>query len=502
MPFNALVAEVREMLSIPQRTGGLSAGSMSAGADGAIELGPVVLDSREVVPGCLFIARRGESGDGHNYLPQVITGKAAGCVVEAAWAESEAGRDFIAANTGTTCFFVVDDSTQALGRLAAAWRAKLALPTVAITGSNGKTTTKQILSTILGIACGQGTANIKSFNNHVGLPQTILSSSPEDCWMVLEAGMNHPGELEYLGDIAKPDVAVFLGASFAHIGAFKSVADVAAAKSELLLGLKDSGTAVVNGDDSLMMAALGERVRERLDKQGWNAVLIKTFARDADADLHYSVLPTDNGRAIKGSLTLGSGSPELEYYLPLPGLHNGANFAAAFLAARELFPNIEPEIFIAAAREVRPAEMRLGIERLGGLQIINDAYNANPASMMAAIDVACAITDPARLVCVIGDMLELGEMSRKLHEQVGEHLAKNRVAHVVLLGEESQAIAPLLSAVTNVHAGTDVHLATDVVDAADYVTRLAGTIDTVLIKGSRGMALERVLTRLRENSHQ
>ncbi|MDD2943626.1 MAG: UDP-N-acetylmuramoyl-tripeptide--D-alanyl-D-alanine ligase, partial [bacterium] len=459
MPFFASVAEVRDILSITPITEGISIGDV-----GSKYLGPVILDSREVVPGCLFIARRGESGDGHDYLAQVIAGKAGGCVVEEVWARTDVGRNFIADHSGGACFFVVNDSTQALGCLAAAWREKLDLPTVAITGSNGKTTTKQILSTILGIACGQGTANIKSYNNHVGLPQTILSSSPEDSWMVLEAGMNHPGELEYLGGIARPDIAVFLGASFAHIGAFSNVADVAAAKSELLMGVRDGGTAVVNGDDALMMTALASRMRERFGKQGQETLSIRSFARDAEADLRYSVLPADGGRAIKGSFSLGA--DEMGYYLPLAGLHNGSNFAAAFLAARELFPQVDPGIFVAAAKEVKPAEMRLGIENLGRLQIINDAYNANPASMMAAIDVACAITDPDRLVCVIGDMLELGELSRKLHEQVGDHLARCKVAHVVLVGNESKVIAGRLS------AATDVYLDDDIVNAADYIVRL------------------------------
>ena len=367
-------------------------------------------DSRAVRPGQLFVALKGERFDGHDYAEQALAQGAAGVVLEK--------------NTANLApAIVVEDSYLALGQLAAHWRAKFAIPVVAITGSNGKTTVKEMLSAILAVKAG-GMASIHAtvgnLTNHIGLPLTLLKLRDSHQYAVLEMGMNHLGEIAYLSDLAKPTLALINNAGTAHLGELGSRDKIAQAKGEIFAGLAANGVALINADEDY--AAY------------WRALnagkKILTFAMDQAADVQASY----QERAGDCMVTLRTPAGEVDFVLPVMGVHNVRNALAASAAAYALgVSNADIATGLAGFSAVKGRlQNKMAIH---GARLIDDTYNANPDSMKAAIDVLANQT--GEKILVLGDMGELGADAARLHREVGQYAKTKGLKQLYCLGELS-----------------------------------------------------------------
>lgn len=429
------------------------------GADG--EVSRVITDSRLAQPGDLFVALKGERFDAHDFVAEV-TAKGAAALVRDGF--ELAGASLIQAG---------DDTRLALGRLAAGWRETQPAIRIGVTGSNGKTTVKEMLAAILRAHAGADAvlATAGNFNNDIGLPLTLLQLKPQHRYAVIEMGMNHHGELSYLTGLTRPQVALVNNAMRAHFGHFGSTEDVARAKAEIFEGLIDGGVAVVNADDAnlpLFRAAAGSH-----RQLSFGLGLADVSARDLALS------------ALDSRFTLVSPAGQLAVSLPAPGEHNVRNALAAAAVALAL------EVPLAAiARGLAAfggAKGRLQIKRSPrGLTVIDDSYNANPDSMKAGIDVLAGLPGPRCFV--MGDIGELGEAAPALHAEVGEHARLRGIEQLFALGEASRRAVQAFGG-----AGQGFDSIDELLECLD--SRLAsGT--AVLVKGSRFMRMERVVEHL------
>jgi len=422
-------------------------------------------DSRAVMPGMLFVALKGERFDGHDYVREVLAQGAAGALVAEDWAAVNPDLPLVA----------VADTRLALGQLAAHWRGRFHLPLIGVTGSNGKTTVKEMCASILRAHVGQYAvlATSGNLNNDIGLPLTLLKLRAEHHGAVIEMGMNHPGEIAYLAHIAQPTVAVVNNAQRAHLAGLGTVVDVARAKGEIFEGLVADGVAAINVDDP--QAALWRA------KNAGRQVLGFGFAPHADVRGHWS----PHGFGGELSLTTPLGATTL--HLSVPGEHNARNAlaaAAACLAAGVPLASVARGLAGYAGVKGR-LQRKAGC---GGALLIDDSYNANPDSMRAAIDVLAAM--PGRRIFVMGDMGEVGEAAGQMHDEIGGYAKSQGIDHLFALGEKS------LAAVHNFDGGGR-HCA----NVEALVAALKPLMDkdtTVLVKGSRFMRMERVVEEILE----
>lgn len=424
-------------------------------------------DSRAVRPGQLFIALKGEHFDGHDYAKQALEQGAAGVVLEKNTANLSPA-------------IVVEDSYLALGQLAAHWRAKFAIPVVAITGSNGKTTVKEMLSAILAVKAG-GMASIHAtvgnLNNHIGLPLTMLKLRNSHQYAVLEMGMNHLGEIAYLSDLAKPTLALINNAGTAHLGELGSRDKIAQAKGEVFAGLAANGVALINADDDY--AAY------------WRALnagkKMVSFGLDQAADVQASYQEKDGGYAVRLSTPAG----EVVFALPVMGVHNVRNALAASAAAYALgVSNADIATGLAGFSAVKGRlQSKMAIH---GARLIDDTYNANPDSMKAAIDVLANQT--GEKILVLGDMGELGADAARLHREIGQYAKAKGLKQLYCLGELS------LEMVHGFAVGAR-HFDDAALLAEAIKPQLSAQV-TVLVKGSRFMKMERVVDLLDEKNNQ
>ncbi|MEW6165138.1 MAG: UDP-N-acetylmuramoyl-tripeptide--D-alanyl-D-alanine ligase [Pseudomonadota bacterium] len=435
-----------------------------------VEFTTVGSDSRDIMPGMLFVALRGERFDGHDYVQAALDQGAAAALVATDWAAAHAGLPLVA----------VADTRRALGTLAAHWRARFHIPLIGITGSNGKTTVKEMCAAILRADFGQNAvlATTGNLNNDIGLPLTLLKLRGAHHAAVIEMGMNHPGEIDYLTRIARPTVALVNNAQRAHLAGLGSVAEVARAKGEIFAGLgpgSAGGIAVINADDP--HAGLWREMAA-----GRRTV---SFGFAAHADVRGTWHPHGFG----GELRLAAPQGDVTFMLPVPGEHNARNAlaaAAACLAAGVPLAPVARGLTTYAGVKGR-LQRQAGI---GGATVIDDSYNANPDSMRAAIDVLAAL--PGRRIYVMGDMGEVGDAAGQLHDEIGGYAKSQGIDHLFALGEKSAA------AVHNFDGGGR-HFA----DAATLVAALKPLMDkdtTVLVKGSRFMRMERVVAEILERS--
>ncbi|AVG15558.1 UDP-N-acetylmuramoyl-tripeptide--D-alanyl-D-alanine ligase [Chromobacterium vaccinii] len=429
------------------------------GADG--EVLRVITDSRQAQPGDLFVALKGERFDAHDFVAEV-TAKGAAALVRDGF--ELAGASLIQAG---------DDTRLALGRLAAGWRETQPAVRIGVTGSNGKTTVKEMLAAILRAHAGVDAvlATAGNFNNDIGLPLTLLQLKPQHRYAVIEMGMNHHGELSYLTGLTRPQVALVNNAMRAHFGHFGSTKDVARAKAEIFEGLADGGVAVVNADDAnlpLFRAAAGSHRQ-------------LSFGL-AQADVGASDLVLS---ALGSRFTLRSPAGQVEIDLPAPGEHNVRNALAA--AAVALALDVPLSAIAAGLAVFGGAKGRLQIKQSPrGLTVIDDSYNANPDSMKAGIDVLAGLPGPHCFV--MGDIGELGEASPALHAEVGEHARLRGIEQLFALGEASRRAVAAFG-----DAGLGFDSIDELLECLD--SRLAsGT--AVLVKGSRFMRMERVVEHL------
>jgi UDP-N-acetylmuramoyl-tripeptide--D-alanyl-D-alanine ligase len=431
----------------------------------------VATDSRDVQPGDLFVARVGLQSDGHRYLEAARAAGAVAALVER-----------LPAAAPSWPLLRVADTTAALGRLAHHHRRRLGLPLVAITGSNGKTTTKQMLAAILAVSAGGAERVLVSpgnFNNHVGVPLTLLAGRPDHRLGVVELGMNAPGEIDALAALVAPQVGLVTNASEAHLAGLGSVDGVARAKAELWGRLEPQGCAVVPLDDPRLPALARAFPGRRLG-----------FGRSPAADVRVvSEAPSAQGGLRLGLEVAGAA---LALSLPLLGRHNALNAAAAAAAAHAL--GVAPEVIgQGLPATVLPAH-RAQLRELGGVAVLDDCYNANPVSVRAALDTLGELPGAGRLAAVLGDLHELGDEAEALHHALGRELGPRGVSVVIGVG----ALAAALCAGAREAGVPEVAHVSDAQAAWEQARARLRPGDRVLVKGSRRVGLEALLQRWQE----
>jgi UDP-N-acetylmuramoyl-tripeptide--D-alanyl-D-alanine ligase len=419
-------------------------------------------DSRAIQPGDLFVALRGERFDGHAFAVDCLQRGAVAAMVDARWSAGDAEP-----------LLVVEDARLAMGTLASYWRDKFSIPMAAVTGSNGKTTVKEMLAAILRANSAEDAvlATQGNLNNDIGLPLTLFKLQASHRYAVIEMGMNHPGEISYLTRLAKPSVALVNNALQAHLEGLGSVEAVAHAKGEIFEGLADDGTAIINADDQFAP----------LWKQLAASRKIMTFGLDAVADVSADY----RLNADSSEITLKTSHGTSSFQLAVPGLHNVRNALAASAAALAMGA---PLSAIAAGLQAYGG-VKGRLQRKPGKQgaiVIDDTYNANPASMRAAIDVLAAC--PGKRVLVLGDMGELGADAAGMHREIGTYARAAGLDTLLALGELSRQMASAFG------SGAQ-HFETPEALAAVLAQQLSAET-TVLVKGSRFMRMERVVNLL------
>lgn len=422
----------------------------------------VSIDTRTLKQGSLFVPLSGNNSNGHDYVQRALTLGATASFWQ---------RDY-PAERPTSCIIVVDNPLVALQTLAKYYLQTISALVVAVTGSNGKTTTKDMIASVLAqrfsVHKTQG-----NYNNHIGVPLTVLQASPASEVIVLEMGMNSFGEIELLSQLVTPDYAVITNVGEAHLQALGSRAGVAKAKCEIVAGLKKTGLLFFNGDEPL------------LKKQLQNIANIYTFGESRDNDY----FPENVKQDIEGiSFMVQNRS----LFLPYLGMHNVLNGLTAIAIGRSL--DLEWSEIKSGLNAVKLTKMRMEVLRnKQGVVLINDAYNANPTSMKVAISFLHELTGFARKKVVLADMYELGEEETLLHKQIGAFLDANLIDYVYTFGEKSEHIFE--SAQNNFPIGKVQHF----VEAKKLVKSIMHDMrkgDVILFKGSRAMRLEEIIKEL------
>ena len=432
----------------------------------------VSTDSRTVQPGELFFALIGPNHDGHNFIVEALRRGAVGAVVSRRESATEEATD-------AGIIIAVDDTTAALGRLAAYHRRQLAAQIVAVTGSNGKTTTKDMIHAVLS-AASKGRCSPRSFNNHVGVPLTLLSAEGSDEYLVVEIGTNAPGEVHALSQIARPDVAVITGISPTHLEGLTSIEGVAEEKASLLRSLRRGGLAALNVDHPALVRHLPD------NEDHWRQVGFG-FAEGAD-------LRATDVRTVTDGISFRV-NDKFEVRLNMLGRHNAVNALAAVAVGRRF--GLEHEQIAQALATVSTPSMRLQLERIGPITVINDAYNANPESVSSALEVLTELPATGRKVAVLGDMLELGEQSRALHVELGRRVGRSGLQLLIAVGEYAEVVSR--AAARDAGDRLEVRRFADVGDAMDRIAGMLAPADLVLVKASRALELERLMEPIRRH---
>ncbi|MEY2480556.1 MAG: UDP-N-acetylmuramoyl-tripeptide--D-alanyl-D-alanine ligase [Verrucomicrobiota bacterium] len=419
-------------------------------------------DSRTLRPGDLFVALRGENFDGHKFINDVVKRGAAGALIEKAW-PGKIDKKFPLIRVGDTLI--------GYQQLAANYRKSLPLKVLAITGSNGKTTTKDFVAAALARRY-RVTKTEGNFNNHVGLPRTMLEARSTDEIAVWEIGMNHPGEIAALAKLAAPDAAIITNVGIAHIEFMGTREAIAKEKGALAEAIAAEGTVILNAEDPFS---------EKIAK--------KTRAKIIFAGIEKgSVRATEIRQSASGSeFTILEGAHRCRAQLPVPGLHMVQNAVLAVAAGRLFGLSIEE---CAAGLASAPlTKARLQIKTIGGVQFIDDSYNANPESMKAALRTLVELNADGSRIAVLGEMGELGEESERGHREVGECAALLAIDQLITIGEAGEKIARAAQ-----NAGLENTVAVrSTSDAADLLAEKTTAGDLVLVKGSRSARTERVL---------
>lgn len=424
----------------------------------------VTTSSRDAAPGNLFVALRGERFDGHDFLVEAVERGASAVVVE----QLPVGLEIPA--------LVVPDTRLALGQIGAAWRAQFAIPVIGVTGSNGKTTVKEMLAAILQAEHGADNflATRGNLNNDIGVPLTVLRLAGEHAGAVVELGMNHPGEIAQLAAIAQPTVALVNNAQREHQEFMASVEAVARENGAVISALPDNGIAVYPADEpyALLWRTLAKARGQRK---------ILTFGLSQESSVTCSYTPTAYG----SDMMVRIGVHEFAISLAAPGVHNVRNALAAIACA--LAVGVHRKAIVAGLEAFAPVKGRLQRKKArNAAVVIDDTYNANPDSVRAAIDVLAQAPMPR--VLVLGDMGEVGSEGRKFHEEIGAYASGRGIDHLLTLGNLAQASSNAFGARARHHRD---------IDALNHaVSALVTPHTTVLVKGSRFMKMERVVLEL------
>jgi len=426
----------------------------------------VSTDSRSISKGDCFFAIPGPNFDGHSFIAQALA-KGAVCAV--------VNRGIELPDTDEKYLLRVDDTVRALGGLAAHYRTECGFKVIAITGSVGKTTTRHIITHVLSSRCRVFQAP-KSFNNQIGLPLTLLTARPEDEFVVAELGANRPGEIAYLSRIAQPDLAVITSICPAHLEGFGDLDTIIREKLSIAEGLSSNARLLINGDHQNLIAAA-----RRQDLK------FTTFGFSDDCDIHPAKTDWNHQSS---QFTIGP----VTINVPLGGRGNLENALAAWAACSKF--GFTAEQFAVAVRNLPPVPMRAEVKHLGTVTVIDDCYNANPASMKNALDILSrsAAAEKQRAVFICGDMAELGKDSENLHALLGRNIAAAGVELVIAVGPLAAVAASTAQQLA--HYGLLVETFPDADSAADNMHKFIKDYDIVLVKGSRNVALEKVVQKL------
>ncbi|WP_102505682.1 UDP-N-acetylmuramoyl-tripeptide--D-alanyl-D-alanine ligase [Salinivibrio kushneri] len=422
----------------------------------------ITTDTRELGEGAMFVALKGERFDGHDFAEQAKAAGAAAIVVE---------RPLDVAIPQLR----VEDTRIALGQLGAWVKSQCQVLTIAITGSCGKTTVKQMLAAILAQK-GPTLATAGNFNNDIGVPLTLFRLTPEHQYAVIELGANHIGEIAYTTSLVKPDIAMVTNLAAAHLEGFGSMEGVAIAKGEIYQGLPEGGIALVNqhshGDEKWQAVLADKQVIPVTDTEAAPLKLIDSTLTDAGC---YQI-------------TLNDGQMQKTVTLPLPGVHNITNALMAGCAAMQL-PGVGLDDVVSGLAAMENAAGRTQVtEPRPGLRLIDDTYNASVPAMKSAIDVLASY--PGERWLIVGDMAELGQYSEQMHREVGEHAEKAQLDRVFTTGNDSRVISEC--------CGGDHFDSKEALIAHVVAMINTQTPDTILIKGARGMAMEAVVAAIKE----
>lgn len=426
-------------------------------------------DSRKIPEGCLFIPLKGERFDGHAFLYKALK-------IGAACALSSEGADDVPGKT----IILVEDTGKALRDLAAWYRSQFDIPIVGITGSVGKTSTKDMVASVLGqklnILKTQG-----NFNNEIGLPLTVFNLEDVHQAAVLEMGMNNFGEIHRLSSIAKPSLAVITNIGVSHIENLGSRENILKAKLEILDGMGENSTLFINGDDELLST-----VKNKKD------VKIVTFGIHADCDFKALDIRNRGEKGISFSVIVNGASYGVD--IPVPGMHNVYNALAGIGVGLSL--GLSMQQILNGIASFSPGKMRMNITNTGIYKVINDTYNASPQSMEAALKVLSDIGGTNRKVAILGDMLELGDYSQKGHKDVGRICAENADILIACGTSSEETVNGALEAGMK---GDRVYYYKTTQEAVSNIKNILKTGDVILVKGSRGMKMEEIAEHILKN---
>jgi UDP-N-acetylmuramoyl-tripeptide--D-alanyl-D-alanine ligase len=453
----------------------VTGGRISRG-DPALAIGRISIDSRAIAPGDFFVAIRGDRFDGHEFVSEALQRGASGALVHRTPAATP-----VASGAAGTVVIQVEDTTRALQEIAHDVRRRSGTKVVAITGSAGKTTTKEVAAEFLA-ASYQVFRNLGNLNNHIGLPLSLLELRSRPEIAVVELGMNHPGEIRTLVGIAEPDVRVWTNVGDAHAGFFASTDAIADAKAEILEQAKPEDVLVANANDP--------RIMRRAE---WFLGRVVTFGIDTAADVAATAV---EHRGLDGvSARLRAAGADVPLRTPLLGLGNLSNILAAAAVALEF--DVPVSEIVARAASLRPAAHRGELLRLpGGITIIDDSYNSSPAALRQALETIGAAHGCARRIAVLGEMLELGEHSARLHEESGHVSAAAGLDRLIAVGGPAAARLADAAVAAGMPRDRVSHVATRDEAAALAVARVRPG-DLVLVKGSRGIGTDLVVERLK-----
>ena len=442
------------------------------------------IDSRTIRPGELFFAVQGEKMDGHDFVPQALEKGAVAAVLSREKTDAVISRMVQDANlpggrawtpaTARSRLMPVEDTLIALQTLATAVRRLWAMPLIAVTGSAGKTTTKDAIAHVLSsrfrVHKSEG-----NFNNHFGLPLMLLKLEPEYEVGVVELGMSHLGEITALAQIAQPEIGVVTNVAPVHLEFFSSVAEIARAKYELIESLPPSGTAVLNADDEYV-SQFGSNFKGKVLTYGFAPAAVvraENFESRGEYGSTFNII-------VAGERKRAS--------LPLVGSHNVYNALAAVAVALERGLTLSEAV--SALADLAPGDKRGQVVRIGNITVINDCYNSNPKALAAMVD-ALAVMPAKRRIVVAGEMLELGPQGEEMHRQAGTYVAGKGID--VLIGVRGLAAAMVESAK---QAGIHAEFVAAPEDAGRWLARETHDADVVLLKASRGVKLEKALEQL------
>lgn len=456
---------------------------LGAECPGEAEITEISTDTRNLPEGCLFIALKGENFDGNDFIKKAAENGAAGIISERA-------------EEGCPCI-VVENTRAALLKLAAYYRRKFSPILVGVTGSVGKTTTKEMIALVL----SEKYNTLKTqgnFNNEIGLPKTLFNLTSEHKAAVIEMGMSDFGEIERLSETAAPTLGVITNIGFSHIENLKSQDGILKAKLEILKGMEDNAPLIVNGDDIRLAPLKRGLIMNTSDAKCYNDIFYSKSESNHSVYLYGIENPENDFCAENIYEEDGRTYFELKYSggkipveIPCVGRHNVLNAAAAFCVG--ILSGLSENEIVSALKKYKPDGMRQNIVKKGSNTVIIDCYNASPDSMKATLSVLAGMKCEGRKIAVLGDMLELGDMSEKLHRLVGEYAAQYRPDKLYCYGENAMYIAAEAS--KHGLAGCAFH--TDSKDLmAEKIKENLQSGDTILFKASRGMKLEEVIDKI------